>query len=287
MTRPGAAPYAVGAALCSAYAIWGSLLPFEFRSVPLSSAVDQLLSEWDPNPLRWSRADAIANVALFFPLGLTGAATLQHTRVGRWAAPLAAIYAAALSVAVEISQAFVWWRTPSGVDVLLECAGAALGVAVWLVYRRRIDASVARAIDGWTRATAFERALVVYVIVFAAAWLFPFDFTLRPHEIQDKYAHHRLILPFAPSPDAATPAMRYITAVAAAPLGIAATAFAADRRLRAVARASVITASALLALTIAQVTVFSRTTDGTLLVTALCGAAAGIAVAALRPRMWR
>lgn len=283
MTRAGAAPYALGAALCSAYAIWGSLLPFDFRPVPFGSAVERLLSEWDPNPLRWSRADAIANLMLFFPIGLTGAALLQQLGAGRGAALLASTFAASLSVAVELGQAFVSWRTPSAVDVLLESVGAALGIAIWHRYHRRIDDCITHVVDRWQQATASQRVLAVYTVVFAAAWLFPFDFTLRPHEIEDKYAHQRLILPFASSPDAATPAARYVTALAAAPLGLAATAVGGRRR-RGIARSAVIAGSALLALSTAQATVFSRTTDGTLVVAALAGAAVGIGLTCLRMR---
>jgi VanZ family protein len=283
MTRAGAAPYAVGAALCSAYAIWGSLLPFDFRPVPLSAALDRLMAEWDPNPLRWSRADALANLALFFPIGLTCVAVLDHIHVRRWSV-IALSYAAALSVAVEIGQASVSWRTPSAVDVILEIAGAALGISVWRRYQGTIDTQVARARDRWQRSSVSERTLVLYVATFAAAWLFPFDFTLRPHEIQDKYAHHRLILPFQASPDAATSTMRYLTALAAAPLGVAATALAGAGRPRRAARASAYVAGVLLMLSIAQVAVFSRTTDGTLVVTAACGAIAGVALTMCRSR---
>ena len=72
------------------------------------------------------------------------------------------------------------------------------------------------------RSTRVERMLLACCAAFAVAWWLPADFTLRPAEIGDKYLHKRLLLPFTPSPDAATPFELATIAAAAVPIGLAA-----------------------------------------------------------------
>ncbi|MEO8678641.1 MAG: hypothetical protein ABI665_06325 [Vicinamibacterales bacterium] len=125
-----------------------------------------------------------------------------------------------------------------------------------------------------------ERLLLVYGALFAVAWLLPFDFTLRSYEIGDKYAHKRLLLPLMPSPDAATPSQLRATLVAAIPLGLAgAVCWYCPGYRRSPVRATLIATLGLLAIGVAQVPVFSRTTDATLLIAAIPGIALGAAAA--------
>src|SRR5262249_5627175 len=127
-----------------------------------------------------------------------------------------------LSTAIEFAQAYVSWRTPSVVDVGAETLGALCGIVAWCALGCALDPMIAAAIALVRRSPAGERLLLAYCAIFAAAWLVPADFTLRPNEIADKYAHKRLLLPLTPSPDAATAEDLTVIGAAALPIGVTA-----------------------------------------------------------------
>jgi hypothetical protein len=138
------------------------------------------------------------------------------------------------------------------------------------------------------RSTFAERVLLACCAAFAVAWLLPADFTLRPAEIGDKYEHQRLLLPWMPSPDAATPGALGAIALAAVPLGLAAVVCGCGgRSRRSAASGGLMAAMGLVVLEALQIPVFSRTTDANELLAAIGGSTAGaMAAAALeRPRI--
>jgi glycopeptide antibiotics resistance protein len=283
MTPAGRSIYVLATALFAGYAVWGSLIPFDFHRVPVAVASRMVLSDWT-----WEIADVVSNFLLFFPIGLFAAASFDRTHLTRFAPALIMAASVLLSLGVEIGQAFVSWRTPSILDVFAESSGAAAGVAACRRFGSRMHHAVDTATAAWRRAPLHERALWLYAAAFAWWWLFPFDFTLRPDEIWDKFHHQRLLLPFQPSPDAATALQRQSWFYAAFPLGLAAAVCGTESgRPRTVRRAFLLAASGLLLLGLAQVFVFSRTTDATLLVVTLPGAALGAATAARLARRRR
>lgn len=284
MTAAVARVYAGAMAIFVGFVIWVSLVPFDYRPATLDDAAYMLWVGGSPATVRFSVTDAISNLLLFMPIGLLGAATLGRTRARRGQAALVIASGTLLSVAVEFSQAFVTWRTPSTLDVVAECAGTALGLVVWRLFHAQVDAAATAAVAAWRRATISERLSLIYATAFALAWLFPFDFTLAPADVGDKYLHKRLLPPFSPSPDAATPAHLALVFAAAIPL---AWTGAICGRLAGVTRPPtgtvVFAMLGLTALTIAQVAVFSRTTDFTLVVAAL----PGITIGAVLSQVWR
>jgi glycopeptide antibiotics resistance protein len=294
--------YTTAAAAFVAYAVWGTLFPFDFHAVPLKTAALLFWSRWATDAGSLSYTDLVSNVLLFLPIGLFMAAALEASRkrgrtafrdmppAKRGTAPfsIALVTLAAaitLSVTIEFGQAFVSWRTPSILDVAAEVLGAACGVAIWRYVRTECDALVRALLTMIGRSTRLERILLACCAVFAIAWWLPADFTLRPAEIGDKYFHKRLLLPFTPSPDAATPYDLATIAAAAVPLGLAAVLCGCgSRSRRSVASGALLAALALVALEIVQIPIFSRTTDGTELLAALGGATAGSAAAAFAVR---
>jgi VanZ family protein len=273
--------YAFGAVGFVLFAIWGSLFPFHFEPASLDAVAARFSSDW---VAAWSLTDLLSNVLLFVPIGLLLTATMADGRAPRIGAAAAAAFAAsvALSATIEVVQAFVPSRTPSIIDIAAEACGALAGAALWRWLGAEIDALSTAAVGMVRRSTRTERALLLYCLVFAVAWLLPADFTLRPAEIGDKYVHQRLLLPFTPSPDAATRTALGVTVAAAVPLGIAAMLCGgAPGTRRTVAGGMAIAAVSLVVLEVGQIAVFSRTTDGASLLAALAGAIAG-AVAAAR-----
>ncbi|MFA5911167.1 MAG: VanZ family protein [Vicinamibacterales bacterium] len=285
MTVQAARIYVWAATTCVAFAVWGSLFPFDYRPVSFAEAIDWFLVLGGPRQAELSLSDAFSNFLLFVPVGLFVAASLERRWTPRHSAALVIAGGTLLSIAVEFAQAFVLWRTPSTIDVVAEAAGTIAGLAAWRMAAADLDAAARSATEAWHRASAGERLLLVYCGLFAFAWLLPLDFTLRPNEIADKYLHKRLLLPFVPSPDAATVTELQLLTAAAVPLGWAgAICGCSPDSLRSPARACHIAMFALITLALAQVAVFSRTTDFTTLLAALPGVVMGVAGACLAHR---
>lgn len=260
-----------------AHATWGSWFPFVFRPLSLSVAAEQLW--WSATPAQFSLTDALSNLLLFVPIGVFAAAAIGRSglRNSVWVVAVGVL----LSTLLELGQLMVPWRIPSVLDTAAETAGVVVGVIAQRIAATELDAFTSDVITSWRRAGIVERALWVYVAVFAFAWLLPFDFTIRPVEIADKYEHKRLLWPWMRSPDAAGTAELWLTAAAAVPLGWAIVLWTSSAGWRRPVGAAISQAAALLvALTLLQVTVFSRTTDATLSLFAIGGAAAGALTAA-------
>jgi hypothetical protein len=310
--------YAMVAAAFAAYAVWGTLFPFDFHAVPLETAALLFRNRWAADAGSLSLTDLVANVLLFLPIGLFMSAALERSwpawrcnsraassplcksivapgavMPGRsdedGIAPRVAMVTLAaaitLSAIIEFGQVFVSSRTPSILDVAAEVLGATCGVAIWQYVRTECDTLLRAALRLIDRSTRLERVLLACCAAFAIAWWLPADFTLRPGEIGDKYSHKRMLLPFTPSPDAATPSDLATIAVAAIPIGLAATLCGCGSRgRRSVASGAMIAALALVVLEMVQIPIFSRTTDGTELLAALFGSTAGSAAAAFADR---
>ena len=269
--------YAIGAAAAVAFAVWGSLFPFVVDPIAPAAALGAFVGAWGGGPGTWSISDFVSNVLLFVPIGLLAAAALQSRGASARAAIVSVLLGTTLlSVAVELTQAWIPWRTSSIVDVLAEQGGCAIGIAAWLAGRDWISAGVEWACDAMRTATPLQRALALYCAAFAVFWLLPLDLTLRPGEIADKAFHKRLLLPFTPSPDAATAGELALCALAAIPLGIAAAHAGVRRGMRAALdRALRFALPGMFALELCQVFVFSRTTDMTVVLPLAAGIVAG------------
>jgi len=274
--------YGAAAFAFVAFAVWGSLFPFDVRPLPAADALWLFWSAWHTGPASWSRSDFASNVLLFIPIGLFVCAAIDTSWPGvRGWSPLAVLaLTMLLSLFLEFAQALVPSRTSSIVDVLAETLGASTGLVIWRLASGRLEAGLAAARRVVRRASYADRALLAYCALFGLAWLLPFDFTIRPNEIADKFEHKRLLLPFAPSPDAISWAMLMLTCAASIPIGIAALRFSARTR-HPIASAMLLTLPALLGLEAGQVPVFSRTTDATALLAAIAGVLAGAAATRL------
>ena len=122
--------YLSAATASVAFAVWGSLFPFDYRPASLGEAIDLFWISGGPGLAQFSLSDAFSNFLLFVPIGLFGAACIG--RGTRWpAAVLMVAGGVLLSMSVEFGQAFIAWRTPSTLDVVAETAGTTAGVIGW------------------------------------------------------------------------------------------------------------------------------------------------------------
>ena len=75
--------------------------------------------------------DIIGNIVLYVPFGFFSAASTRRRDIWKWGMA----YAVALGLATEFTQVFSHRRFPSMQDVLMNCLGAALGIAMWTYFR--------------------------------------------------------------------------------------------------------------------------------------------------------
>ena len=273
----------------TALAIYGSLVPLAWRTLTVAEAVERFGS------LNWrlsfeSRTDWATNVLLFVPIGFCWLAALACDRSGWWRAGTGAlgviVASGLLSVAIEFAQNWFPPRVPSPNDITAESLGAALGAGLWLAR--------GQAVTRWLRsfntpdrpAGRYERLLQAYLIGFVIYSLLPFDLTVRPAEIWQKYREGKICLvPFAHIRldamgwyNLASDVLLYI------PIGAAAATLGTGHRepVRGLGRSLAWGMVIACGIEAGQLFVMSRYTDVTQLITA----AVGIALGAVAGRRW-
>lgn len=128
--RSSATPLAL---LFAALIVYASLYPFEGWRWPGDSLSAFVVAPW---PRYWTWFDLLANLVGYGPLGFLLALGWLRSGAGRWAWPLAIVFASVLSLAVEVAQHFLPTRVPSNLDLGLNVGGAALGASsAWMLER--------------------------------------------------------------------------------------------------------------------------------------------------------
>ena len=198
--HPGRA-YAAVTLVYAAMVVYGSLVPLEYAPRPFEEALEAFTQTPYLTLGVRHRADLVANLLLFIPLTFAamGWLTRENERGGRWLIGLLAMAgAAALAVGVEFAQVWFPPRTVSLNDLLAECAGAVVGIGLWVTVGCRLTA-------WWRRLLALTRPVDVarylagaYVVALAVYQLFPFDVVLSVEEMALRIHGDRLTLvPFA------------------------------------------------------------------------------------------
>ena len=177
----------------SVFVIYGSLVPLDFRAMPLEAAWRDFANVPFLNLGIDSRADWIANGVLYLPVGFLSVLALRAQVPGfgkTAAAAIAAVFAFNLAVGVEFSQLFFPPRTVSLNDLLAEAIGALAGILIATRWMHRVGPLMASIRDR-TGALA-PRLLEAYALAFVALGLFPYDFLLSEQEIAGKLASGRV-----------------------------------------------------------------------------------------------
>ena len=268
----------LAALVYTAFVIYGSLVPLEFRALPW----DQAVARFDAIPfLRLgigSRADWVANLLLFIPLSFlwmgalsAGAGALRTALV-----MLALIPAAiALSVGIEFTQLFFPQRTVSQNDIYAETVGGVIGMLVWWgAGSRFVDW-----LQSWqrthARAALAERLAWVYLAGVLVYNVLPLDLTISLVEIFHQWRDGKVnLVPFGRLPDDAAYALYEIAtdALIWMPLALL---WRLDGT-RSAWRVWGMTFGTAALLEFMQLFVYSRVSDVTDLFTAAAGAALGV-----------
>lgn len=186
------------------FVVYGSLVPLEFRSLPLDEAVARFRVITYLDLGISSRADWATNILLFVPLTFLWLGALWH----RWnvVARLTASFgvwlaAVALSLDIEFTQLFFPPRTASQNDILAQCTGAMVGIVVWWLFGPRLVRWLEGLRDGAEPWDFIRRVLYVYLAGLLFYNVLPLDLTLSPVELWHKLSEGRLIwIPFTGQP---------------------------------------------------------------------------------------
>ncbi len=269
----------VAASFFLAFAAYGSMVPLQFHRVPIREGMRIFIATPFVSLAAASGTDFVSNILLFMPIGfflLGAAAPRGGGRAVAWLLPVAAVWVAA-SVAIEFSQVFFSGRTPSWDDVLAESIGGLAGALVWVGIGPAVVHWFSGIAGADSRHERLLRMLTAYVLLWGILGLVPFDFTLRPQELAEKFRAGRVVLvPFADHPGLERTLSVFLRSV---PVGAFALVLALVRRLGPVkVWASIIGAGVIGALEMAQLLTYSQRSTTTDVVLGVAGVLTGIAV---------
>jgi glycopeptide antibiotics resistance protein len=264
-------------------AVYGSLVPLRFTPISFSTALRQFAETPMLKLGVQSRADWVANILLFMPIGSFAVGALCVDRSRRWAvlatAPVA-VCCAALSVAIEFTQLWFPPRTVSQNDIAAETIGGLVGCLLWVF--------AGQALTNWLRTYTHHASpkrqvdwlLQAYLLGFVIYSVLPLDLTISVADLYSKFAAGRFVaVPFTHSYGSAF-AWVYQMAkdiLVFAPIGAwSTTAFVGrGRRLRSLGQSVLIGALIVVAIELSQLFVYSRLTDTTDIIMGAGGVALG------------
>lgn len=294
--RPAAPPvltrrtFAVAALVFGAFAVYGSLVPLEFQAVSFEEALDRFSRVPYLQLGIQSRADFVANILLFVPLGFLLMGALRADRRGGIAAGIAgalvAGFACALANAIEFTQIYFPMRTVSLNDIFAETTGALIGISLWGLFGQRLTDFMRGFFAERERPALIVRLLAIYAAVFLVAQLMPLDIAITPGELSEKHHAGRiLVVPFSyPYTSPLLMLWDFISDMAlSVPVGaLAVLGWTAANRRRGFAAAAMLGMTFVGVMEVAQLFIFSRYSDVTDLLTGTIGVLIGVTLAARR-----
>lgn len=264
-----------------AFVIYGSLVPLDFHYLPFSAAIEKFRHIPFLHLGIGSRADWVANLILFIPLGFLLCGLIARP-TGALPVPLAVVlvslFAIVLSGAIEFTQIYFPQRTVSQNDIYAECLGGIIGTVSWAISGPRIWAWIMVWFSASERSERWRIVLGLYVAGLFAYNVLPLDLTISPVEIYHKWTRGLIrLIPFA-STDFSVVEFLYQNVVDILLWGPVGAALVYAGR-KTVLRAATLTTLAVSGVELAQVFVFSRVTDTTDILTGAIGGLIGALIA--------
>ncbi len=271
-----------------AFVIYGSLVPLEFRMLPLEQALEAFRNISHLNLGIQSRADWVANILLFIPLAFlfNGYLWLRCNAKKQIFSPLIVVaLCLILSAGIEFTQLYFPQRTVSQNDIIAEGIGAIIGVFIW----RRLGAHFLLWLSQWqehhSSSSISQRLLLLYIVVLYGYNLLPLDLTISPVEIYRSWREGRIILiPFSSLSTSWVENLYHLTIDCIIWSPISFLLLSTTRKT--LLSAWGLTFSAALLLELMQLFIYSRTTDITDLITAAAGATIGIILWRISIKYW-
>ncbi len=183
------------------FATYGSLVPLDYTPLTFEIALDRFTNVLNADLDFSSRTDWTTNILLFVPIGFFGLGALAVNQGRKRAAilsPVVALNCVIISLLLEFSQHWFPTRTPSLNDIVGESIGGAIGILIWLSVGQRIVIYFRTLLKLNTKEDRITWLLSGYFVALLVYSLFPFDLTIRPSEIFDKYKDGRVeLIPFS------------------------------------------------------------------------------------------
>ena len=191
----------LAALIWTAFCIYGSLVPLNYRPLAWDVALQRFEDIRYLQLGMGSRADWVANILLFIPLGFLWIGVLwpRSGLLKRLVIALLVFAAAVLlSLSIEFTQLYFPPRTVSQNDIIAETIGAAIGIGLWWW----LGPGLMRWLGEWrgerTATGIADRSLWVYLFLLFGYNLLPLDLTISPVEIYHKWQLGRVsLIPFA------------------------------------------------------------------------------------------
>jgi VanZ family protein len=197
---PDRGHYAILALAFSAFAVYGSLVPFHLQPIPFAEALDRFRDVLGQHVRVGSRSDWVANILLFFPPGflLMAAVCCDRPRLAAPAFPLVVASCIAFSGIIEFAQLYFPPRVSSINDITAESLGALLGAVLWVLRGQQLTTTARRIWAGFGSRSTVVLLLPAYLLFVLVVAALPLDLTVSPVEVYHKYHEGRVhLMPFA------------------------------------------------------------------------------------------
>lgn len=169
------------------FVVYGSLVPLQYVDRPLGDAIQAFKNIPFLVLGIESRADWVANGVLYVPVGFLTAAWLMQTfqKIPRvLLLVLAATFSVALAIGIEFAQLYFPSRTVSLNDIMAECIGSLIGLALASRFTNWLSALLSSFFGDSARLAL--RALEGYAFAYIAFAIFPYDLLLSWPEVLAK-----------------------------------------------------------------------------------------------------
>ena len=192
---PSRMHYLLAAMGCTFLAIYGSFLPLEYQPIGLAQAIEQFREvRYLDLTVHW-RADFVANLLLFIPLGYLWFGVVDKSG-WRFVGAIGLVgMLIALAVGIEFAQLWFPRRTVSLNDMIAESVGGCVGVfAAWMVGQWVTD-WLGRFFSDRGGAVSWRMSLLhLYVFGLFVYMVLPLDVVVSPEEIRRKVQEGRVVL---------------------------------------------------------------------------------------------
>ncbi len=167
---------------------YGSLVPLNFRELPMTEAVTAFKNIPYLSLSAGSRADWVANILLYIPLSFLFAGFSLPNQPKLYSIFIYLFilsFCFSLAVFLEFCQLFFPPRTVSQNDLLAEALGSISGVILWVFFGQRLNQLLIQIFNGGKQ--ALTAMLVIYTLSYLILSFFPFDFVASYDEWHAKF----------------------------------------------------------------------------------------------------
>lgn len=184
-------PHVFALILYWSFIVYGSLVPLDYKALPLDQAVLHFKNIRYLDLGIQSRADWVANILLYIPLPFLLFSNLRSVlKIGFISKAIVSIlvfcFCIATAIGVEFVQQFFPPRTVSLNDLIAEMIGTVIGMILWFwVGEKSIAYSRQMTQGSWV---SIKAAIILYLPIYIFLSLFPFDFVTSTSELNHKLA---------------------------------------------------------------------------------------------------